>query len=72
MLVPEGTFVIQVRSGSDLARRRLRGRIEHVVSGESEPFASLDEAIAFMSRHLAPAAGRPTEATQTTKRKGRP
>jgi len=51
-LAPEGTFVIQLRSGTDIERRRLRGRIEHVVSGASEPFSSLGEAVAFMARHL--------------------
>lgn len=53
-LAPEGTFVIQLRSGTDIERRRLHGRIEHVVSGESEPFSSLEEAVAFMARHLPP------------------
>ena len=50
-LVPERTFVIQLRSDSDLAQRRLCGRVEHLVSGHSEPFVSLDALLAFMSRH---------------------
>ena len=50
-LAPERTFVVQLRSGSDLAKRQVHGRVEHVVSGESEPFASLDALLAFMTRH---------------------
>lgn len=50
-LAPEGTFVIQLRSGSDVAHGAISGRVEHVVSGESEPFASLAEALEFMARH---------------------
>ena len=51
-LAPERTFVVQLRSDSDLAQRQVHGRVEHVVSGESEPFASLDALLAFMNRHL--------------------
>jgi hypothetical protein len=53
-LAPEGTFVIQLRSGSDVARGDISGRVEHVVSGESEPFSSLDEVLEFMARHAPP------------------
>ena len=73
-LSPERTFVIQLRSGSDFGRRRVRGRIEHVVSGDSEPFGSLDEAVAFMSRHLPPPATTSDAAARvvrTAKRKGK-
>ena len=49
-LTPEGTFVVQLRSNSDAGRRRLLGRIEHVMSGQSERFESLEELLAFMSR----------------------
>ncbi len=51
-LAPEGTFVIQLRSDSDLERRQLSGRVEHVMSGESEPFASLDALLSFLARSL--------------------
>ena len=50
-LDPQGTFVIQLRSDSDLAQGRLRGRVEHVVSGESEPFTSLENLVSFMARY---------------------
>jgi hypothetical protein len=49
-LAPGGTFVVQLRAGSDVTQRQLSGRVEHVVSGESEPFASLDALLAFMAR----------------------
>lgn len=48
-LKPEGAFLVQLREPS--TTRRLTGRIEHVVSGESEQFASLTALVAFMTRH---------------------
>ena len=63
-LTPEGTFVIQLRSNSNVQRGRLRGRVEHVMSGQSVQFTSLDSLLAFMAR-CAPAqsraAGKDTE-----------
>jgi hypothetical protein len=50
-LTPGGTFVIQLRSDSDVARRRLSGRVEHVMSGCSEPFTSLAGLLAFIGRY---------------------
>lgn len=49
-LTPEGTFVIQLRSNSNVERGRLRGRVEHVMSGQSVQFANLDSLLAFMAR----------------------
>ena len=49
-MAPGGTFVVQLRAGSDVSQRQLSGRVEHVVSGESEPFASLEALLAFMAR----------------------
>ena len=46
---------------SAVARRHLVGRVEHVMSGVSEPFASLDALLAFMARFTA--AGAPAEPT---------
>ena len=57
-LYPQGTFVIQLRSDSDLPRGRVRGRVEHVKSGDSEPFTSIESLVAFMARYAA--AGPPT------------
>ena len=52
-LTPGAAFVVQLGTDSDLATRRLRGRVEHVVSGRSDRFSSLDELIAFIADHLA-------------------
>lgn len=57
LLTTSGIFVIHLRSDSDLARRQLCGRIEHVMSGQSEPFVGLSDMLAFMARYpLAPPA----------------
>lgn len=50
-LDPRAAFVIQLRSDSDLSRGRFRGRVEHVVTGDSEPFTSLETLVAFMARY---------------------
>ena len=60
-LAPERTFVVQLRSDSDLAHRQVHGRVEHLVSGESEPFASLDALLAFMNRHVSDQPASPGE-----------
>ena len=44
-----GTFVIQFRSGTDLAEGRVAGRIEHVASLRATGFDSLDELVAFLT-----------------------
>jgi hypothetical protein len=51
--VPAGIFVIHLRSDSDVSRQRLIGRVEHVMSGDSEAFVSLGDLLAFMDRHPA-------------------
>jgi hypothetical protein len=51
-LTPEGMFVIHLRSDSDVARQHLIGRVEHVKSGESEPFASLAALLSFIDQHV--------------------
>jgi hypothetical protein len=48
-------FVIHLRSDSDPSRQHLIGRVEHVMSGDSEAFVSLAELLAFMDRHAADA-----------------
>ena len=52
---PAGIFVIHLRSDSDVSRQRVIGRVEHVMSGNSEGFASLGNLLAFMDRHTAEA-----------------
>lgn len=46
-------FLVHFRINSEVARGRLAGRVEHVVSGQSAHFASLEELLAFIARVLA-------------------
>lgn len=59
-LPPDRAFLVQLRAESD-GRRRLSGRIEHVVSGASEQFSSLAALLDFMARHAAPAKRKDTQ-----------
>jgi hypothetical protein len=43
---------IHLRSDSAPARKHLVGRVEHVKSGDSEQFASLEALLAFVDRHM--------------------
>ena len=45
-------FVVHLRVSSDVARGRLTGRVEHVVSGQSVHFDSLEDLLAFLDRVL--------------------
>lgn len=58
-LSPDGTFVVQLRSNSNVARGRLRGRVEHVMSGHSVQFTSLESLLDFMARHASSASRAP-------------
>jgi hypothetical protein len=42
---------VQVRSDSDPSGGQMSGRVEHVVSGDSRPFTSLESLLAFMAQH---------------------
>jgi hypothetical protein len=46
-------FVVHFRVDSEVALGRVAGRVEHVASGRSTHFASLEELLAFMGRVLA-------------------
>lgn len=46
-------FVVHLRVNSDIARRRIAGLVEHVVSGQATHFRSLEELLAFIARVLA-------------------
>ena len=46
-------FVVHFRVNSDVTQGRMAGRVEHVVSGQSTHFDSLEELLAFMGRVLA-------------------
>jgi hypothetical protein len=45
-------FVVHFRENHDVGRRQIAGRVEHVVSGQSAHFASLEELLAFIERVL--------------------
>ena len=45
-------FVVHFRVNSDVAQGRIAGRVEHVVSGQSTHFDSLEELLAFIARVL--------------------
>jgi hypothetical protein len=51
-LQPEHAFVVQLRSGPARSRRRLQGRVEHVVSGEVLRFDTTAELVDFLTRLL--------------------
>jgi hypothetical protein len=54
-LQPEHAFVVQIRAGTAAGGRRLEGRVEHVVSGETLRFGSAAELIEFLTRAGLPA-----------------
>jgi hypothetical protein len=47
-----GAFVLQFRAGSDLDAARVAGRVEHIASGQTEWFESLEELLASLARML--------------------
>lgn len=47
-----GAFVVQFATGADIEADRYVGRVEHVVSGRGERFATRDELLRFMARIL--------------------
>ena len=46
-------FVVHFRLSTNIARGQIGGRVEHVVSGQSTHFDSLEELLAFMGQVLA-------------------
>ncbi|HSF32436.1 MAG TPA: hypothetical protein VLK82_18440 [Candidatus Tectomicrobia bacterium] len=53
-LSPHWAFVVQLREGTALTPQGVRGRVEHIVSGQATLFASLAELWAFMQQVLTP------------------
>lgn len=45
-------FVVQFRTGTDIAEENVIGRVEHVVSGEAALFQSVDELLSFFHQML--------------------
>ena len=52
-LSPHRAFVVQFRTETDVARGCVKGRVEHVMSGQAAHFASVEELLAFIERVLA-------------------
>lgn len=52
-LSPHWAFVVQFRTETQVEAGHLRGRVEHVVSGQATHFQSLEELLAFIGRVLA-------------------
>ena len=51
-LPAQRAFLVQVLADVDVARGRLAGRAEHVMSGQAAHFDSPDELLAFIARVL--------------------
>jgi len=51
-LTPDRAFVVQFRADTDLAADSIRGRVEHVVSGQARHFDSWEALLAFIARVL--------------------
>jgi hypothetical protein len=51
-LPPQAAFVVQFQADADIELKMIAGRVEHVVSGQSTYFISLDELLAFMNQTL--------------------
>ena len=45
-------FVVHFATSPGAPRRRFRGRVEHLSSGESAPFSSLEALLGFVGRIL--------------------
>lgn len=47
-----GAFLVQLRSDSAVEAQRISGRIEHHLSGDSQPFSSLEAMLSFMASYF--------------------
>jgi hypothetical protein len=52
LLPTDRAFVIQFTAATDMQRRHIAGRVEHVVSGQSVHFKSLQGLLAFIAQTL--------------------
>jgi hypothetical protein len=69
-------FVVHLGPGGGLGRRRFRGRVEHLASGASAHFSSLDGLLAFFGSILASASAAgprsPGDGRRPSRRSNRP
>ena len=56
-LSADGAFVVQFLTGTDLDAGAVSGRVEHVASGRTARFASIDELLRFFHDVLGRLAG---------------
>ena len=54
-LPTQRAFAVQLHSESKLAKGQFKGRVEHIVSGQSAHFSTMKALKAFMQRVLAEA-----------------
>jgi len=54
-LPTQRAFVVQLHSESKIEKGQFKGRVEHIVSGQSTHFSSMKALKAFMQRVLADA-----------------
>jgi len=54
-LPTQRAFVVQLHAESKIAKGQIKGRVEHIVSGQSTHFSSMKALKAFMQRVLADA-----------------
>jgi hypothetical protein len=53
-LLANRAFVVQFRAEADVQQGRFDGRVEHVVSGQTALFHSLEELTQFLAKALSP------------------
>ncbi len=52
-------FVVHFRTDTDVEQGPVEGRVEHVVSGQTTHFGSLEELLTFIARVLASVQAKP-------------
>jgi len=52
-LSPQRAFVVQFRAGMEAEVKHFTGRAEHMVSGQTTHFQSVEDLVAFLTRVLA-------------------
>lgn len=60
-LLPQAAFVVQFRADTDIAQKKIAGRVEHVVSGQFTRFTTLDELLTFIEQILLTVRGQSSE-----------
>jgi hypothetical protein len=58
LLPTDRAFVVQFTVATNVQRRRIAGRVEHVMSGHSAHFQSLQELLAFIAQVLSEKQGK--------------